>query len=127
MTSGIGIDAIETARIRESLERTPGFEVRVFSPDESAYCRAASGNLCFERFAARFAAKEAFLKATGDGLANGWRLNEITVVHDINKKPELRLSGHSLEKFEKEIGGRILLSLTHLADRAEAFVLIDRP
>jgi holo-[acyl-carrier protein] synthase len=127
MIFGIGIDAIEADRIRQSLERSSRFEARVFSAEEAAYCRAASGSLCYERFAARFAAKEAFLKATGDGLGSGWNLNEITVAHETQKKPELRLKGRSLKKFEKEIGGRILLSLTHLSDRAEAFVIIEKP
>src|SRR3989339_2148348 len=125
MITGTGIDAIEPARLKESIERTPGFESRVFSKEESAYCRTAAGGLRFERFAARFAAKEAFLKALGCGLSEGFRLNEITVTHDDRHAPRITLAGTSRDTFEKKYGGRIFVSLTHLADRAEAFVVID--
>ena len=68
MIVSIGIDIIEVARIREVLLRTPRFRERVFTPAERAYCDSR-GAVAAQHYAARFAAKEAMLKA----LQTGWR------------------------------------------------------
>jgi holo-[acyl-carrier protein] synthase len=80
----------------------------------------------FERFAARFAAKEAFLKACGTGLREGFNLSEITVIHNDLKQPRIRLTGKSKETFETKINGTIHLSLSHLSGIAQAVALIER-
>ncbi|MBL8024845.1 MAG: holo-ACP synthase [Fibrobacteres bacterium] len=125
MIYGIGLDTVEVTRIQESIERTPVFKDRVFSPKEIAYCETVSESAKYQRFAARFAAKEAFLKACGTGLREGYKLNEITVTNDALGKPAILLEGLSQKTFNKAISGKIHLSLTHTETNALAMVLIE--
>ena len=80
MVTGIGIDLIETARVEEKIAKDSGFREYVFSENEIAYCESKTNR--FEHFAARFAAKEALLKALGTGFPGGLVLNEIDVTSD---------------------------------------------
>lgn len=126
MIIGIGTDIIDVKRIRESVSRGEAFKKRVFSGKEIAYCEEASTRLKYERYAGRFAAKEAFLKACGTGLSGPFKLNEITVAHSPLKQPEIRLLGQTLKAFKSQITGRIFLSLAHLPEYAVATVLIEK-
>jgi holo-[acyl-carrier protein] synthase len=126
MIFGIGTDIIDVRRIRRSVTGSAAFVKRVFSQAEKSYCDEARGKLRFERYAGRFAAKEAFLKACGLGLSGPFRLNEITVGHSKEKQPEIRLAGETEKTFQGRIGGRIFLSLSHLPEYAVATVLIER-
>ena len=124
MIRGIGIDVVSVARLTGLLER---FEERaaqrLFSPEEQQECDGrASKNECL---AARFAAKEAFVKALGTGLAGGMRWRDMVVDSDPRGRPELRLAGAAEERF-REIGGeRIHVSLSHDAGVAVAVVVIE--
>ena len=114
---GIGTDLVELDRFRLALARTPGLVDRLFSPDEQAYARQRRDPT--ERFAARFAAKEAVLKALGVGL---WRLplREIEVVRAESGAPSLVLHGRAAE-LATECGVREWrLTLTHTATMASA-------
>lgn len=126
MIQGIGTDIIEVARVKKSIRANNGFKARVFSKEEIAYCEEAKGGLRYERYAARFSAKEAFLKACGTGLREGFNLNEITVVHNDLKQPRIKLAGRSKETFETRIHGTIHLTLSHLPGMAHAVALIEK-
>lgn len=125
MIYGIGTDIIEVDRIKKTIESNPGFAKRVFSQEEIRYCEEARENMKYERYAARFAAKEAFLKACGTGLKAGFNLNEITVIHNSEKQPAISLAGGSKETFEAHVRGKIHLSLSHLSGIAQAVALIE--
>lgn len=125
MIVSIGVDIIEVYRIRETLERTPRFAVRVFTENERAYCEA-KGAAAAESFAARFAAKEAFLKA----LRTGWRgkitWHDIEIKNDDQGTPSFEISGEALEILKNLGANKIHLSLSHTSEHAIANVILER-
>lgn len=123
MIAGIGIDLVEVERLAQKIGRESGFRELVFSSEEILYCESKTNK--YEHYAARFAAKEAFLKAMGTGWTNGTAFNEIAISNDETGKPELILSGGT-EVFFKEQGFRnISVSLTHIKSMASAIVIIE--
>lgn len=114
-----GIDAIEVARIARSLEQHgEKFVARVFTPGEQAYSEPRSRRV--EHYAARFAAKEAVLKAIGTGWRDGIAWTDVEVVHDPAGKPGVALHGEAA-RVAAELGiTRWSLSLTHTAELAFA-------
>jgi holo-[acyl-carrier protein] synthase len=123
MILGTGIDIIEVERIATRVGRDNGFKELVFSRDEIVYCEARASS--FEHYAARFAAKEAFLKAVGRGWDSGLQWNEIEVVNEANGKPGLRITGMT-EKMLEPMGIRqIHVSLSHLKSMATAIVILE--
>ena len=123
MIVGIGIDMIEVDRVLEKVDKNKGFREKVFSAAEIEFCEA---NRKAENYAARFAAKEAFLKATGLGLLLGNDLSKIEIINDSNGKPSLNLSGDFKIQAEKNGWNIIHLSLSHLQTVACAVVIIER-
>ena len=124
MVSGIGVDLIETQRVAEKIVKDAGFREYVFSEGEIAYCESKTNRS--EHYAARFAAKEALLKALGTGFPGGLILNEIEVISNEAGKPEFCFTGAS-EKVIRESGiGIIHLSLSHLKDISCAMVVIEK-
>src|SRR6516165_9747925 len=115
MIVGTGVDLAETARIAQSLERYgERFIKRICTPAEIAYCEKFKNRA--ERYAARFAAKEAAFKALGTGWGKGVRWLDVEVTHQASGKPELVLTGRAQE-VAKELGVvRMSLSISH-ADR----------
>jgi holo-[acyl-carrier protein] synthase len=111
VAAGIGIDLLEIPRLERALERHPRLAERVFTEDERAYAaaRARPGR----HLAARFAAKEAVVKALG--LSRGFGLREVEIV--AGEPPTVRLSGRAAEA---AAGERIEISLTHSRDCAAA-------
>ena len=89
---GIGVDAIEIARIRVALTRTPTLLARLFTEREQASCITRCGDLRFGGLAARFAAKEAVAKALGSGI-KGFAFRDIEVLNDELGKPTVQLHG----------------------------------
>lgn len=124
MVTGIGIDLIETARVEEKIAKDSGFREYVFSENEIAYCESKTNR--FEHFAARFAAKEALLKALGTGFPGGLVLNEIDVTSDDSGKPEFNFLGKSAIAIASIGPGKIHLTLSHLKDIACAMVVIEK-
>lgn len=122
---GIGVDIVEIARMAELRERHgERFRDILFLPDEAAYCLGrAKPDECF---AARFAAKEAVMKALGTGWAEGVAFTGIEVVRTERGKPEIRLHGSTAEKARQLGAGTIHLSLSHSARTAIAQVIIER-
>jgi len=123
MTRGIGTDIVDVARMREKIEKEGGFRQFVFSPAEIDYC----GRQAFpaEHYAARFAAKEALLKALGTGWANGIAFNEISIEHDDHGRPLFRFSGETASTLESTGCTAFHVSISHERDKAVAFVIIE--
>ncbi len=123
MILGTGIDIIEVERIAFRVGKDNGFKELVFSKDEMSYCDTKAAP--FEHYAARFAAKEAFLKAVGRGWDSGLQWNEIEIVNETNGKPTLRITGMT-EKTLAPMGIRIIhVSLSHLKSMATAIVILE--
>ncbi len=125
MIYGVGTDMVEIDRIRSMYERHgQRFLQRVFTDQEIAYC--TSKRNIEQHLSGRFAAKEAVAKALGTGLLQGVSLKDIEVVkHD--GPPEITLHNRA-EAIMKELNiSRILLSITHEAGLAMAFVIMESP
>ena len=122
MILGIGVDVVHVSRIRH-WESVPGLVERYFHPDEVADARRR-GAAAPLSLAARFAAKEAFGKALGTGLA-GVRLGDIQVVNDRNGRPDILLHGSALARLGAIGGARVHVSLTHESDNAIAVAIIE--
>ena len=112
MILGIGVDIAETSRIERGVERHgERFTRRIFTPDEITYCEKFKNRA--ERFAARFAAKEAAFKALGTGWREGIRWLDVEVVHQPSGKPELLLTGRA-EELARELNvTRMSISISH--------------
>lgn len=126
MILGIGIDLVEVERIARSLQKGDGFKNLVFSEEEQQLCDQKTKP--FESYAARFAAKEAFLKALGTGMEITHELNQIEVLSSENGVPFIRLSNAlsqlvKMQVSEQEL--KILVSLTHTQHQASAVVLLE--
>ena len=122
MIVGIGCDIIEIERIARAI-KSESFIRRVFTAEEAAYCQRR-GQQAEASFAARFAAKEAVLKALGTGLREG-SLQEIAVDNDGLGKPLVQLSGH-FAMLAKQLGVKnIQISLSHSRDFAVAYVIME--
>jgi holo-[acyl-carrier protein] synthase len=125
---GIGVDLVRIPRMRDVIGRWDDrFLRRVFTDAEIAYCRARRDPV--PHFAARFAAKEAALKALGTGLRLGVRWRELEVRRERGQAPTLVLSGRSREISLARGGRRMLLTLTHDGDYAlaQAMLIDDEP
>jgi len=121
---GTGIDLAEVSRIREALERYGNrFRDRVYTPGEIAYVERKANR--YERYAARFAAKEAGMKAIGTGWHGGIRWQDFEVVNLAGGKPVLRLHGVAAEVAARLGVRRISLSLTHTAGQGMASVILE--
>lgn len=118
---GIGTDIIEVSRLQKAIERLGGrFLERVFTGTERDYC--STRYLTGQCYAARFAAKEAVLKALGTGL-RGNRWLDVEIISTAGGRPEVKLHGNALT-FSKEKGiERVLVSLSHDRGRAVAFAI----
>ncbi|MGD0999903.1 MAG: holo-ACP synthase [Candidatus Brocadiia bacterium] len=121
---GVGLDVVEVARVRASVRRSgERFSQRVFTPAEIAYCAGRARK--FEHLAARFAAKEATLKALGTGITGWASLQEVEVVHDAAGRPEIRLRGGVLRR-ARSLGLKAAhLSISHTAGVAAAVVVLE--
>lgn len=120
---GIGIDLVPISRMREVIARwDERFLRRVFTDAEIAYCRARRDPV--PHFAARFAAKEAGLKALGTGLSLGVKWRELEVRRERGQAPSLILSGRSREIGLRRGGEHMLLTLTHDGDYAMAQAML---
>lgn len=126
MIFGIGVDLAEVDRIRDALERADTgerFRVRVFTPGEQAYCERRARK--YESYAARFAAKEATMKALGRGWGRDVGWTEIEVVRAPGARPEIRLHGKTAALARRLGIRRFALALTHTAETAMAEVIAE--
>ena len=120
---GIGVDLALITRMRQVIERwDERFLRRVFTDEEIGYCRRHRDPI--QHFAARFAAKEAALKALGTGLSMGVSWRELEVRRERGQAPTMALSGRSAAIAQSRGASRILVSLTHDGDYAFAQVML---
>jgi holo-[acyl-carrier protein] synthase len=121
---GIGIDLAEVSRIREAIERHgQRFIQRIYTEKEIAYVERKANK--YERYAARFAAKEAGMKAVGTGWKRGVRWRDFEVTNLPSGRPTLQLHGEAA-KFAESLGVRnIALSITHTAAEGMAIVILE--
>ena len=122
MITGLGTDIIEVSRIQEKLERNPAFRTHVYSEAEIAYCEKQK--FPYVHYAARWAVKEAYLKAIGLQFIGNHRLHEIETCHDTVGKPYIRLSGGEATRLT-EPTCHIHLSISHTATYAMATVILE--
>ena len=124
--TGIGIDLCEIARIRRALEGPQGarFRARVFTDDEQRYCERRRATR-FQSYAARFAAKEAAMKALGTGWGDGVAWRDIEVRRAEPAAPEIVLHGRAAEIARGRGMVRWHLALSHTAAAAIAWVLAE--
>lgn len=124
MIVGTGIDIAEVPRIRQSIERFgQRFLQRIYTPGEIRYCESRRNKI--ERYAARFAAKEAAMKALGTGWNHGVRWRDCEVVRLPGGRPTMEFHGKAGE-FAARLGVRnAALSISHTAEQAIAQVILE--
>ena len=123
MILGVGIDVVHPQRLRR-WQAIPGLLERFYHPEELAQCRNRSGEAAVLSRAARFAAKEAFGKALGSGLA-GLALRDMAVMNNALGKPELQLTGSAKAALERAGGKRVFISLSHEKQAVLAMCVIE--
>lgn len=116
----MGTDLVDVERLRESLDRTPGLTHRLFTPAEQARCNRNADPL--PHLAARFAAKEAVMKALGRGMS-AMAFTDIEVQNDPSGAPGVRLSGRARQVADQIGVGSWLVSLTHEGATAHAIAI----
>lgn len=117
----VGVDLVPISRMEQVVKRTPSFLQRVFTEHERHYCEYAP--YPFEHYAARFAAREACLKALGIGWQQGVRFQDVSVTNDESGAPHLVLAGH-VRKVAEELGiEELAVSLSHTSRLAVANVV----
>ena len=124
MALGLGFDVVEVERIAKALSRRgEKFEKRVFTEAELADCAGRVDRV--QALSARFAAKEACLKALGTGWAEGLAFGQVEVVRAANGRPSIRLHGEARSRAEKLGVRSIQVSLSHQPGVAGAVVLLE--
>lgn len=120
----MGVDVVEVDRIEAAIVRhgTPFLE-RIYTPNEIAYCESHKNR--FERYAARFAVKEAAMKALGTGWSRGVRWRDIEIANLPSGKPTLKLAG-ATEQIADRLGVQhISISISHGKNIAIAQVIFE--
>ncbi len=112
MIKGLGIDIIEVERIKNNILKNNNFKKRIYSEEEIEYCEKYKDP--YPRFAARFAVKEAFFKATGLNLP----FNEVIVKNRKDGSPFIFIKN-------KQIEGSLTVSITHIRELAVAVVVYE--
>ncbi|HUQ32507.1 MAG TPA: holo-ACP synthase [Pyrinomonadaceae bacterium] len=125
MIISIGIDIIEVRRVREVMSRTPRFVERVYTLRERAYCDGR-GAVAAMHYAARFAAKEAALKALQTGWTGGIAWQDIEVTARDSGAPILIFHGRVRELYEESGARAAHLSMSHTTEHAIAQVILEK-
>lgn len=116
--AGIGVDMVEIARMEKILARHPNFARRVFTEEERAYCDRLARPA--QHYAARFAAREAVLKALGTGFSRGIGFADVHVARNEAGQPQALLSGRAAEIAHEQGVREVALSLSYTHDVAVA-------
>ena len=124
MILGTGVDIAEVERIRASIERFGDrFVRRIFTEGEIGYCEGRA-HRC-ESYAARFAAKEAGMKALGTGWSRGVRWRDIEVVRPKGQRPTIQFHGQAAAIAARLGTKNVALSITHTSEQALAHVILE--
>jgi holo-[acyl-carrier protein] synthase len=121
----IGIDIIEVSRVRATIERTPRFAERVFTEAERAYCESR-GAVAAQHYAARFAAKEAALKALQTGWSGGISWQDVEVLSQESGAPLISFQGRARELFAQTGATAAHISIAHTTEHAIAQVILEK-
>jgi holo-[acyl-carrier protein] synthase len=122
---GSGVDLCEVSRIKDAIARHGRrFIERIYTDREIAYAERKANK--YERYAARFAAKEAGMKALGTGWRGGVRWRDFEVINLPSGRPTLQFHGKAAEYAEKLGAANISLSMTHTSVQAMAMVILER-
>lgn len=108
------------------MKRTPRFTLRVFTPREREYCDGRGDGAAAQHYAARFAAKEAALKALGTGWSGGLSWQDVEIIHDAAGAPSIQFHRRALELFRASGATRAHVSLSHTSEHAIAQVILER-
>jgi len=120
---GIGTDIFEVARMKNRINKEPTFVQSVFTNHEISYCEKFKFKE--QNYAARFAAKEALMKALGTGWNGGISFKEINITNNSLGKPEIELQGKTHELAQKLGVTNIYVSLSHCKQFANAFIILS--
>ncbi|HPM00976.1 MAG: holo-ACP synthase [Candidatus Cloacimonetes bacterium] len=120
---GIGTDIIEVQRVQKAISKSQRFKERVFTEEEIALCENKSNP--WQSYAARFAAKEAMLKAMGTGWSGGIEWKDISVEHNEHGKPIIKVYNRVSDFCQANHITQIHLSLTHIKELAMAYVILE--
>src|SRR5579871_1535970 len=124
MIIGLGVDITEVERVRSAIERQgERLLKRVYTEKERAYCEKFKNK--YERYAGRFAVKEATMKALGTGWSRGVRWVDIEVIRELSGKPRLELRGEARKIADKLGVKHIAVTITHTASQALAQVIFE--
>ena len=124
MIVGTGIDIAEVPRVAASIERFGRrFLERVFTPEEIRYCESKANKT--ERYAGRFAAKAAAMKAIGTGWSRGVTWKDVEVQRVPGQRPTMAFHGKAAEFFRQLGASRAHLSITHTQESAMAQVILE--
>ena len=121
---GVGTDIIETARIARVVARGRQYLETIFTENEIAYCEGKAHKS--QHYAARYAAKEAALKALGVGQARGLAFRDIEVLNDENGQPQLFFHGRTSQMLERLQVKHAVLSLSHTRESAVAVIILEK-
>jgi holo-[acyl-carrier protein] synthase len=124
MIVGLGIDLVQVEKIARNLEGNPGFKAKTFSPQEVNLCERLKNSS--ERFAGKFAAKEAFMKAIGAGIRQEIWFSQIEVLNHPSGEPYIITTGKAQEIFQSLGTVNIHLSISHTSGFAIALVILDK-
>ncbi len=116
MIVGVGVDVVDLARFERAVERTPALVTRLFADNERG--------LAVRSLAARFAAKEALLKAFGESTGVNW--HDMEIVNDSHGRPSFLLTAGAAAAAHRRGITRVHLSMTHDGPVAMAFVIAER-
>jgi holo-[acyl-carrier protein] synthase len=126
--AGTGIDLIEVDRVRRALDRAETgtrFRTRVFTQGEQEYCESR-GRARYQSYAARFAAKEAVMKALGTGWSRNVGWEDIEVVRERGRAPRIELSGKAADYAQRKGIKHLHVTITHTKTQAMAYVIAER-
>jgi holo-[acyl-carrier protein] synthase len=124
MIYGTGIDIVEISRFERFVqESNDALLTRLFTPQELSYCSVKKKSA--QHYALRFAAKEAFFKASGLGLRDGMSWRDVEVVNNDLGKPDLRLHGRAAEIFTELGLHKVHTALSHDGAYAVAMVVLE--
>ncbi|MBZ5526346.1 MAG: holo-ACP synthase [Acidobacteriia bacterium] len=124
MIIGLGVDIAEVERVKAAIERHgEAFLRRIYTPGERAYCEKYRNK--YERYAGRFAVKEAAMKALGTGWRKGIRWVDIEVERQKGGKPVLVLHGVAKARAEEMGVKNMAMSITHTEEEAFAQVIFE--
>lgn len=124
MIYGVGIDNIEVHRIKKQIVRSDSFKKKIFTEREIEYCESQVNYA--QCFAARFAAKEAFMKALGTGWTQGVSFSQIEIINEENGRPVLNVQGKAEGLIRKLNITQLHVSVSHLKDYAIAVVILEK-